>query len=88
MLWKQKEKDKQSEMLKILVMGERKIEREREIERESERFYDAFQVSPANIRLGLKGLPGACIIKLITAVIYIFCNKLECLSLASLSSLI
>ncbi len=25
--------------------------------------------------------PGACIIKLITAVIYSFCNKLECLSL-------
>ncbi len=32
--------------------------------------------------------PGACIIKLITAVIYGFCNKLECLSLASLSSLV
>jgi hypothetical protein len=31
--------------------------------------------------------PGACIIKLITAVLYDFCNKLECLSLASLSSL-
>ncbi len=30
--------------------------------------------------------PGACIIKLITAVIYSFCNKLECWSLASLSS--
>jgi hypothetical protein len=29
--------------------------------------------------------PGACIIKLITAVIYGFCNKLDCLSLASLS---
>jgi hypothetical protein len=32
--------------------------------------------------------PGACIIKLIMAVIYGFRNKLECLSLASLSSLI
>ncbi len=32
--------------------------------------------------------PGACIIKRITAVIYGFRNKLECLSLASLSSLI
>ncbi len=31
---------------------------------------------------------GACIIKLITAVIYVICNKLECLSLASLSSLV
>jgi hypothetical protein len=31
---------------------------------------------------------GACIIKLITAVIYGFRNKLECLSLASLSSLV
>jgi hypothetical protein len=31
--------------------------------------------------------PGACIIKLITAVIYSFHNKLECLSLASLSSI-
>ncbi len=31
--------------------------------------------------------PGACIIKLITAVIYGFRNKLECLSLESLSSL-
>jgi hypothetical protein len=31
---------------------------------------------------------GACIIKLITAVIYSFRNKLECLSLASLSSLV
>jgi len=30
--------------------------------------------------------PGACIIKIITATIYSFCNKLECLSLASLSS--
>ena len=30
---------------------------------------------------------GACIIKLITAVIYDFRNKLECLSLASISSL-
>jgi hypothetical protein len=29
-----------------------------------------------------------CIIKLITAVIYGFNNKLECLSLASLSSLV
>jgi hypothetical protein len=29
---------------------------------------------------------GACIIKLITAVIYSFCNKLECSSLASFSS--
>ncbi len=29
---------------------------------------------------------GACIIKLITAVIYGFRDKLECLSLASLSS--
>ena len=32
--------------------------------------------------------PGACIIKLITAVIYGFRNKLECLSVASLSSLV
>jgi hypothetical protein len=32
--------------------------------------------------------PGACIIKLITAVIYSFRNKLECLYLASLSSLV
>ncbi len=32
--------------------------------------------------------PGACIIKLITDIIYSFCNKLECLSLASLSSLV
>jgi hypothetical protein len=32
--------------------------------------------------------PAACIIKLITAVIYGFRNKLECLSLASLSSLV
>jgi hypothetical protein len=32
--------------------------------------------------------PGACIIKLITAVIYGFCNELECLSLASHSSLV
>ncbi len=35
----------------------------------------------------LKYPPGACIIKLITAVIYGFRNKLECLSLASISSL-
>ncbi len=33
-------------------------------------------------------LPGACIIKLITAVIYGFRNRLECLSLASLSSVV
>jgi hypothetical protein len=32
--------------------------------------------------------PGANVIKLFTAVIYDFCNKLECLSLASLSSLV
>jgi hypothetical protein len=32
--------------------------------------------------------PGACIIKLITAVIYSFRYKLECLPLASLSSLV
>jgi hypothetical protein len=32
--------------------------------------------------------PGACIIKLITDVIYGFHNKLECLFLASLSSLV
>ncbi len=32
--------------------------------------------------------PGACIIKRITAVIYGFRNKLECLSLASISSLV
>jgi len=32
--------------------------------------------------------PGACIIKLITTVIYGFHNKLECLSLASVSSLV
>ncbi len=31
---------------------------------------------------------GACIIKLITTVIYGFHNKLECLSLASLFSLV
>ncbi len=31
---------------------------------------------------------GACIIKLITDVIYSFHNKLECLSLAILSSLV
>jgi len=31
---------------------------------------------------------GACIIKLITAAIYGFCNKLECLSLANLFSLL
>jgi hypothetical protein len=31
--------------------------------------------------------PGACIIKFITAVIYGFRSKLECLSLESLSSL-
>jgi len=36
--------------------------------------------------IGLK--PGACILKLIAAVIYGFRNKLESLSLASLSSLI
>jgi hypothetical protein len=32
--------------------------------------------------------PGACIIKLITAMIYSFRNKLECFSLASLSSIV
>jgi hypothetical protein len=32
-------------------------------------------------------IPGACTIKLFTAVIYGFCNKLECLSLTRLSSL-
>jgi hypothetical protein len=32
--------------------------------------------------------PGACIIKLITAVIYGFRNKLECFSLASLSRIV
>jgi hypothetical protein len=32
--------------------------------------------------------PGACIIKLFTVIIYGFHNKLECLSLASLSSLV
>jgi hypothetical protein len=32
--------------------------------------------------------PGACFIKLITAVIYGFHNKLECLSLTSVSSLV
>jgi hypothetical protein len=32
--------------------------------------------------------PGACIIKRITAVIYGFRNKLECLSLASLSCIV
>ncbi len=32
--------------------------------------------------------PGACIIKLLTAVIYGFRDKLECLPLASLSSLL
>jgi hypothetical protein len=32
--------------------------------------------------------PGACIIKLITALIYGFLNKLDCFSLASLSSLV
>ncbi len=32
--------------------------------------------------------PGACIIKLITLVIYNFRNELECMSLASLSSLV
>ena len=32
--------------------------------------------------------PGACIIKFITAVIYGFHNQTECLSLASLSSLV
>ncbi len=31
---------------------------------------------------------GACIVKLITAEIYSFRSKLECLSLASLSSLV
>ncbi len=31
---------------------------------------------------------GACITKLIMAIIYSFRNKLECLSLASLSSLV
>jgi hypothetical protein len=36
----------------------------------------------------MKSTPGACIIKLITAVIYGFCNELERLSLASLSSLV
>jgi hypothetical protein len=41
------------------------------------------------ISIFLKGFsPGACIIKLITAAIYSFCNKLECLTLASLSSLV
>ncbi len=38
--------------------------------------------------LGKPFQPGACIIKLITAVIYGFRNKLECLSLASLPSLV
>jgi len=32
--------------------------------------------------------PGSCTIKLFTAVIYEFYNKLECLSLASLPSLV
>jgi hypothetical protein len=32
--------------------------------------------------------PGACIIKLITAIIYDFCNKLECFSLSSFFSLV
>ncbi len=32
--------------------------------------------------------PGACIKKLITAVIYGFRNKLECLSVVNLSSLV
>jgi hypothetical protein len=36
----------------------------------------------------IKSRPGAYIIKLITAVIYGFRNKLECLSLAKLSSLV
>ncbi len=40
-----------------------------------------------NISFYLKTF-GACIIKFITAVIYVFCNKLECLSLACLSSLV
>ncbi len=40
-------------------------------------------------KLGLQHMPpGACIIKLIMAVIYSFRNKLECLSLESLSSLV
>jgi len=32
--------------------------------------------------------PGANVIKLFTAVVYEFCNKLECLTLESLSSLV
>ncbi len=47
----------------------------------------------ANIILGLKGLPGtntpgACTIKLLRPQFTDFHNKLECLSLASLSSLV
>jgi hypothetical protein len=45
----------------------------------------AMEMPNARKRLGH---PGACIIKRITAVINRFCNKLKCLSLASLSSLV
>ncbi len=39
-------------------------------------------------KMGVKAIAGACILKLISTVIYGFHNKLECLSLESLSSLV
>jgi hypothetical protein len=38
--------------------------------------------------LGPHGQPGPNLIKLFTSVIYGFCSKLECLSLASIASLV
>jgi len=49
-------------------------------------FYDMATVIA--IKCFIVQAPGACIIKLITAVIYSFRNKLECMSLASLPSLV
>ncbi len=46
-------------------------------------FYSHGRVTQSDLTL-----TGACIIKLITAVIYGLSSKLECLSLASLSSLV
>ncbi len=49
-------------------------------------YYDAATITAAERFIATA--PEAYIIKLITAVIYGFRNKLECLSLASVSSLI
>ncbi len=43
---------------------------------------------PGGAMLSVNTMPGACIIKLIMAKIYGFHSKLECLSLASVSSLV